>query len=162
MRDYDENANTCKNRRKACVRHQEFGIEKIITHSVNYIALIRLNRPIQFGPKMKPICLPFGGNHIPEPLLNSNLVVTKRNGDADVTLSEISSCRTSTPASLCTVEYNRYSCGAQGLLMNQFENRRMVLEGINSNHSTRCFTNRYSVFTHIRSYGDWLSQNMKM
>lgn len=175
VRDYNENADSCKNSRKPCVQYQEFGIEKIIKHSgyvrsynrgylrvANDIALIRLNRTIEFGPKKKPICLPFGGNRIPEPPVNCNLVVTKRNSDANVTLSEISSCQISNQANLCTVEYNRMSCGGDGLLMHQFENQRMVLEGINSDHSTRCSTNRNSVFTQIRSYGEWLNQNMEM
>lgn len=64
LEDYDKNGNICDYGDKSCTHYQRFGIEKIIPHSAynnvtkaNDIALIRLDREIQFGTKTKPICL---------------------------------------------------------------------------------------------------------
>lgn len=51
----------------------KFGVEKIILHST--LALIRLDRPIQFGPNLMAVCLPFGRNRIPEPSIDSHLTL---------------------------------------------------------------------------------------
>lgn len=162
---------------------QQFGIEKIIAHSEfqrsrhrisNDIALIRLDRSIQFGRKLKPICLPFGTNIVLEPPVHSVLTTTGWDLQKElVTKRAASVARWDTDR--CNEVYRvdethicargpGYSCrgDAGSPLIYKFD-QRMVLEGIVSSGAMDCANTKYpSVYTRVRHYGDWLSQNMEM
>lgn len=189
--DFIENGHVCDYGTKDCTHYQEFGIEKITPHSeytagrtraVNDIALIRLDKEVQFGSKMKPICLPFGSKYIPEPPVESMLTVSGWNNmgdlkaalkpkqDANITLWGTEKCRTVKQeveeTHICTVGSGNSSCyGDSGSpLMYQFASSRMLLEGILSFSSKfSCTDSDYLVvYTRVRSYRDWLDQNMEM
>lgn len=184
---FDEKGNICDYGTQNCTHYQEFGIEQIILHkysynltySVNDIALIRLDRPIEFTKNLKPICLPFGGNVAKEPEVGSSLtisgwgytmekieVVAKR--AAFITLQDSEKCKEQFDVDethLCAVEDGRTTCKGDsgGPLMNQFARRRMFLEGIVSYGISNCTDTRFpSVFTRVRSYGQWLDDKMDM
>lgn len=164
--------------------HQLFGIEKIIPHSgyindsaINSIALIRLNRSIEFGHRMKPICLPFGINAIPEPTVNSSLTVTgwfdwdekkmvaKR--EAIFTHVEMKKCKKIWPGFVHEGHiWARDQCvgDAGSPLMNyELTRGRMFLEGIHIFRSRHCiFVGRPAVYTRVRDFGQWLDKNMEM
>lgn len=186
--DYDEKGEICDYGTSNCTHYQQFGIDKIICHSsytrsnfrvVNDIALIRLNSSIQFGPKMKPICLPFGSNRISEPSADSFLIVTgwgltmeenefpaKR--DVTISLWQKDMCNQVfrvDETHICAVEAGKNSCNGDsgGPLMYEFSRRRMVLEGIVSYGIKNCRNTHFpGVYTRVRSYGDWLDQQMEM
>lgn len=177
---YDVNGDICDNRNKNCAHYEEYGIEKIIKHRDfnvesrshklrvnNNIALIRLDRAIEFGPNRKPICLPFGGNHIPEPPLGSNLTVPGRESDKNVTLHKREMCDARPllidETKICTVSEDFIE---PDYLVHHFEHQRVVLEGIYS-HALRdwsltgIFLHRL-LFTPVRNYSAWLDENMEM
>lgn len=179
--NYGDNNRICDYGTENCRYYQQFGIGKIIPHEeyngpnlfVHDIALIRLNRPIQFGPRMKPICLPFGSNRIQEPteqtlltisgwgkIAGENKPLTKR--DATITLLSTQNCYLPTMHGqhLCAVGSGRNAGSGDfgGPLMYQYQSGQMVLEGVSSHYIGSC--NRASFFPRVRSYGDWLNQNM--
>lgn len=176
---------------KECTHYQEFGIEKITPHTeytasrtraVNDIALIRLDKEVQFGSMMKPICLPFSANYIPEPAVESKLTVSgwndmddlravlKAKQEANITIWDTEKCRTIKKevedTHICAVGTDKNLCyGDSGSpLMYQFYTSRMFLEGILSYSSNfSCTISDYLVvYTRVRSYSDWLDQNMEM
>lgn len=181
---YDVNGHICDYGIDNCTHYQEFGIEKIIPHSqymwtetrkLNNIALIRLDREIQFGPKMKPICLPFGSKTIPEPPVDSSFTVSgwvnrkekqlTLKHDAPITLWELEKCKTVWNVDETHICTENECVGEAGtpLMDYQFARRRMVLEGVQSFHSPNCTNPRHPlVYTRVRIYHDWLDQNMEM
>lgn len=180
--------NYCDYGTNNCTQYQEFGIEKIIVHSeftktfthvLNDIALLRVDRPIQFGPKMKPICLPFGENNIPEPEVSSIMTVAgwgltmvenekpaKR--AVSIQLWKTEKCNEVfhvDGSHLCAAEAGKNSCNGDsgGPLMSEFAIRRMVLEGIVSYGVRDCKNNKFpGVYTRVRHFYDWLNQQMIM
>lgn len=186
---FGEDGKICDYGTENCTIYQQFGVEEIIVHSdyiskinstYNDIALIRLDRSIRFiENKMKPICLPFGSNHIREPTMESiltisgwgltmevNEVVAKREATIFIVLPSM--CLRFFDVDdthLCAIASDRNSCNGDsgGPLMQQFLRRRMVLEGIASYGFRDCKnTNWPGVYTRVRSYGNWLDQNMRM
>lgn len=135
-----------------CTHYQEFGINQIwVIFSIN-IALIRVNRPIQFGPMMKPICLPFGRNNIPEPPIGTVLTgLGQRSWPTFVKCVRNFTINTELEKKLFKTTNPCYPVGG-GPVMHQFAPQRMVLEGI----------------VHIFSYdltlssGKWLERTMRM
>lgn len=182
------NGTNCDYGTKNCTHYQRFGIDKIIVHRgfrklrkviKNDIALLRLDRRIQFGAKLQPVCLPFGGNNIPEPTPESLLTISGWGLTAEqnevpakrsVTVSvwEKQRCRETFEVDdthICAVLPGKNSCNGDsgGPLMNMFKRRRMVLEGIVSFGTTDCSaTDLPGVYTRVRSYGAWLEENIKM
>lgn len=170
-----------------CTDYQEFGIEKIIPHReyrqnlyqvVNDIALIRLDRPIEFGPNMLPICLPFGNSRIEEPRDNYTLtiagwgltmerveVVGKRAATVNLWPSTRCNAMRTDNRHLCAVAPDKNICSGDsgGPLMNHFKQRFMALEGIISTGLRNCRNTEYpGVFTRVRSFEQWLNNNMEM
>lgn len=171
-----------------CRNYQEFGIDKIIIHDKfnvnntyvgNDIALIRVDRPIQFSNVTQPICLPFGSNQIEEPSVTTALTVTgwgltmaaNDNGgklDAVISLRERNNCNKHFRVDerhLCAVEVGKNSCNGDsgGPLMQQIDRKKMALEGIVSYGIRNCTNTNYpGVYTRVRSYGEWLSEQMEM
>lgn len=184
---YDEDGHICDYGSDSCDHYQLFGIEKIIVHgsynraveSVSHnIALIRLDRRIHFGSKMKPICLPF---RVTEPDIDTRLTVTgwadnMENGAgrakhaADVPLLDTERC----VFLKSSYVYEKLLCAGRlpsepckndvgSPLMYQFSSRRMVLEGIISYGIVLCSErNSPIIYTRVRSYGEWLRHEMKM
>lgn len=185
--DFEE-GHKCDYGTNNCRHYQSFGIDKIIVHSdyrklhkgvQNDIALLRLKKEIQFGPKMQPVCLPFGGNNIPEPTAESLLTISGWGLTADarevaakrsVTVSvwETEKCKATFEVDethICAVLPGKNSCNGDsgGPLMNMFKRRRMVIEGIVSSGTIDCtLTDLPGVYTKVRSYGAWLEENMQM
>lgn len=164
-----------------CLIYLEYGIAKIIPHEgfndvnlfVHDIALIRVNRPIEFGRRMKPICLPFGSNRIQEPTESTLLTIAgwgtsvgennslaKR--DAAITLLSSKRCYLSPEHGqhLCAIGSGMSTGSGDfgGPLMHQYQSGQMVLEGVSTHYIGNC--TRASFFPRVRSYGDWLNQNM--
>lgn len=191
--DYDKHGDICDYGTESCTHYLHFGIEDIIVHSdykrtadhvVNNIALIRLDRSIQLGNRIKPICLPFGNNFISEEPVTSALTVigwrkTLANNDfvakseKSVILSKTERCKAIFAldnTNICVVESDSNAFKG-GLLMREFAHRRWVLEGIASSISIGyseikdCSeVNRETsrVYTRVRSYADWLNEKMEM
>lgn len=183
---YDELGRICDYGIESCKHYQEFGIENIVVHSeftvsasrvANDIALIRLDRPIQFGAKLQPICLPFGNNHIREqpeeaPLIATgwgnpmdiNYIAAKR--AAIVTAWKTDNCKElqwGDGKLICAVGPDDRCRGDGGdSLMHQFAHQRMVLEGIASFGNRQCQTDVADVYTRVRSYGEWLKEKIEM
>lgn len=186
---FDRNGTICDYGTERCGHYQTFGIDKIIPHR-NFndrafngrydIALIRLNRPIQFTPEMRPVCLPFGRNRRDEPTKDNVLTVSgwgltmekyeyiaKRSVSINLWTTE--RCKEQFPqvdgTRLCAVALGKNSCNGDsgGPLMYQFERKRMVLEGIVSFGAFDCnYTELPGVYTRVRSYEQWLNFNMEM
>ncbi|KAH8409749.1 hypothetical protein KR222_003691 [Zaprionus bogoriensis] len=183
-----ERGNKCDYGTANCTNYQLFGIDRVIVHrgfrqlrkgATNDIALVRLDRRIQFGSKMKPVCLPFGDNNIPEPTAESLLTISGWGITADET--EVAAKRSVTVSvwdtercketfdvdetHICAVLPGKNSCNGDsgGPLMNMFKRARMVIEGIVSFGIRDCtLTDLPGVYTRVRSYGDWLDKNMEM
>ncbi|KAH8409750.1 hypothetical protein KR222_003690, partial [Zaprionus bogoriensis] len=171
-----------------CQKYQRFGIEEKIVHVsflerslriANDIALLRLDRRIRFGYKLKPICLPFGSNNALEPAAGSLLTVSGWGRSSDrhndsrkrgitVVLSDAAQCNESLTideAQVCTGEEGKHTCSGDlgGPLMNLMTQRRMLLEGIVSYGFIDCLdTDLPSVYTRVRSFGAWIENNMRM
>lgn len=186
---FDSAGNICDYGTANCRHYQDFGIEKIIPH-ISYnnvtfngrydIALIRLNRPIQFTPKMMPICLPFGGEHRDEPTTDNFMTVSGWGStmEANETIAKRSASINRWPTDMCEKVYThgdekrfcavavgKNSCNGDsgGPLMYHFDRNRMVLEGIVSYGALDCtFTDLAGVYTRVRSYEEWLNLNMEM
>lgn len=139
------------------------------------IALLRLDRSIQFGTKMKPICLPFGANNIPEPETNTMLIASgwgntfngvynpaKRAVSVPLWSKETCYQPPRDASQVCAGIYSQGVCNGDsgGPLMFQFETNRMVLEGITSYGSGPCSSQ--DVYTSVRYYEDWITNTMIM
>lgn len=184
---FDVNGHICDYGTKNCTPYQDFGIDAIIPHNkysadnsiVNDIGLIRLDRAIEFGPKLTPICLPFGNNNIAEPTVNSVLTVagwhlsvdsnaSPAKRDVATTIWETDKCNNPSfdnKQHLCVVESGKGICnGDSGApLMYQFERRRLSLEGIVSYGIQNCTQSRTpGVYTRVRFYEGWLRHNIQM
>lgn len=154
---YDESGHICDYTNKNCLHYQEFGIEEIIPYISGDIALIRLDRPIQFGPKMKPICLPFGNNRIETPRRESTFTAAGWRTDGDGKGVQIFTFRPQFHLYILPF-LNKIKPFA---IMYQFAPQRMVLEEIIFEYN---FTNdaSFSAYTSVRHCKNWLDQNMKM
>lgn len=191
--DYDKHGNICDYGTESCTHYLQFGIEDIIVHSdykrtedysLNNIALIRLDRSIQLGNRIKPICLLFGKNLIPEEPVNSTLTVIGwgqilanndfvAKSEKSVILSKTERCKaifSVDKTNICVVESDLNPFKG-GLLMREFAHRRWVLEGIASSINIGYSeikdysdVNRETsrVYTRVRSYADWLNEKMEM
>lgn len=139
-----------------CTHYQEFGIDQM-THSL-WIGLIRVNRPIQFGPMMKPICLPYGRNYIPEPPSGSmlaSLEYSTRWTETDKCFRNVTIARTSYVILWLKFAPRTKPCyGVFGkFFMYQFAPQRMVLKVVK--YIPRCnFL--------LRPLGDWLDSTMRL
>lgn len=177
--DYDENGNMCDYGTTTCTHSQEFGVEKIIPHSGynritrdNDIGLVRLDREIHFGTKMKPICLPFGSNRVPQPRVNNNFIVAGRLFRRDkkyysnATLCGPGENEVINKSKICVVtdEYNSCNDNLGRPLMKQYDERRVVLEGIysHSNYLDSDDPDCPEIYTRVSSYRRWLDENMDM
>ncbi|XP_034488882.1 phenoloxidase-activating factor 1-like [Drosophila innubila] len=184
------NGQKCDYGISTCQHCQRVGIDEIIVHKnylvndrtkiLNDISLVRLKKRIKFTDTLKPICLPFGINsHIVEPSADTWVTVTgwgRTSSLADsiakravsIPLWTKSRCLNDTrrdESQICAGISGRGSCHGDsgGPLMHEFENRRMVLEGIVSYGVIECATPTFpGVFTRVRSFSDWIEINMIM
>lgn len=184
---FDDDGHMCDYGSDSCDHYQLFGIDKIIVHGgynrevesiAHNIALIRLDRRIHFGSKMKPICLPF---RVTEPDVDTMMTVTgwadnmetgagKAKYAADVPLLSTDKC----VFLKYSFVYEKLICAGRlptepckndvgSPLMYQYSSRRMALEGIISYGDTQCSArNNPMIYTRVRSYGEWLRYEMKM
>lgn len=184
---FDVNGRICDYGTKSCTLYQDFGINEIISHDkysavnsiVNDIALIRVDRAIVFGPKLTPICLPFGNNNIAEPSVNNVLTVagwhlSVNNNDSPAkrdmatTIWETDKCENPSfdnKKHLCVVESGKSICNGDsgGPLMYQFERSRLSLEGIVSYGMQNCTQSQTpGVYTRVRFYERWLRNHIRM
>lgn len=170
----------------SCKHYKVFGIEKIIVHSgyhrnissvINDIALIRVAYPIGLNDWTQPLCLPFGNNRILEPNVGSLLVETgwgtivnnfTERLETAVSLLETEKCNqhfSLDNSQICAVRAgNNPPKVCSGCpLMQEFSRKRMVLVGfatdIVRDSGNSNFLNDY---TRVRSYGDWLNEQMEM
>lgn len=171
---------------ESCKEYELFKIETIKVHSdimlvgkqTNNIALIRLDRDITFGPKVQPICLPFGKNKIDPPETGSFLtvagwwttmfpsdVVAKRS--ESIAFWNTTACHEADldkKTQYCGVKPGRSPCPSEfgSPLMNMFERRRMVLEGIAYSAVTGCPGQDVgTLFTQVRPYGKWIEETIR-
>lgn len=143
------------------------------------IALLRLSKPIKFGPKLKPICMPYETkNSMEEPLYPANLTMSvwahtlKQHETAVkrhkcVRIVSRKDCKIQVEETqLCSdyVQEGEVCYGDSGApLMSIYDEKRMVLEGILSTGPNNCTdTNSPLLFTRVRSYLDWLLHKMDM
>lgn len=182
------NRRTCDYGAAQCQHFQRFGVEEKTVHSsfreqslriVNDIALLRLDRKIRFGSKLKPICLPVGSDITPAPAADDFLTISgwgrtslhhtappKR--IASVVLWNPEQCNESLSldeAQICTGDPSKHTCSGDlgGPLMQLMPRGRMLLEGIVSYGFVDCLnTDLPSVYTRVRSYGAWIENNMRM
>lgn len=182
------NRRTCDYGTAQCQHYQRFGIEETTVHSsfrdqslriINDIALLRLDRKIRFGSKLKPICLPIGSDIHPAPAPESLLSISgwgrtsmqhtyppKRR--SIVVLWNAEQCNESISldeTQLCTGDPSKHTCSGDlgGPLMKFLPNSRMLLEGIVSYGFVDCLnTDLPSVYTRVRSYRAWIENNMRL
>lgn len=160
---YDESGHICDYTNKNCSHYQEFGIEKIIPSLFYGIALIRLDRPIQFGPKLKPICLPFGNNRIEELRTGATFTAagwhTEQKGKADRNFIFKSDYCVDKRRVYC---YLTFENGIElYAIMYQFAPQRMVLEAIPTQYIS-LGSLVLSSYTQVRNYKGWLDHYMQM
>lgn len=171
-----------------CQHYQHFDIaEKIIhenytsfrndieryTSYHNNIALLRLNQSVVFTDQLRRICLPF---NLPELHVNTPLTLSgwgmgylgfnKEYGKRAISIPLWDSAK-------CMADQEQICAGYHGNnwcdndpgspLMFQFQNGRMILEGILS-HSIGTCMNKSSptYFTNVRSYQQWIISNMRV
>lgn len=171
---------------ESCKDYDFFNIEHITPHSdltligkqTDNIALIRLDRDIVFGPKMQPVCLPFGKNKIDAPEDGSFLTVagwwtTLFPSDVVAKRSEAVAFWNTTGCQEADLDKNTQYCGVKpgqspcttesgSALMNMFERRRMVLEGIAYSKTSHCpGTDVGTLYTQVRPYGKWIEEAIK-
>ncbi|XP_034488883.1 CLIP domain-containing serine protease 2-like [Drosophila innubila] len=184
------NGQKCDYGTSTCQHFQRIAIEEIIVHKdymeddrmrlLYDISLLRLTKRIQFTDGLKPICLPFGNNsHIVEPSADTWVTLTgwgRTSSLADpiakravsIPLWTKSRCLNDTrrdESQICAGISGRGSCHGDsgGPLMHEFENKRMVLEGIMSYGGKECATfTSPGVCTRVRSFGDWIEINIRM
>lgn len=142
------------------------------------IALLRLSKPIKFGPKLKPICMPYQRrNSKMEPLYPANLTMsvwahplqqheTAVKRHKCVRIVSRKNCKIQVEETqLCSdyVQEGEVCNGDSGAPLMSIYGNRMVLEGILSTGPNNCTdTNSPLIFTRVRSYLDWLLKNMDM
>lgn len=138
-----------------CTHYQEFGIDRININA--WIGLIRVNRPIEFGPMMKPICLPYGRNYIPEPQIGSVLTSLghrTRWTETDKCFRNVTIAKTSYGILELKSSRRTKPCyGSYDFFMYQFAPQRMVLEVLK-------YIPRHNFI--LRSLGDWLDSTMRL
>lgn len=127
---------------------------------------------------MWPICLPFGKNSIQALEANFTLtisgwgltmeqmeVVGKRHATVSLWPSTRCNAMRTDNKHLCAVAPGQNICSGDsgGPLMYHFKPRYMALEGIISTGLRNCKNTEYpGVFTRVRSYEQWLNNNMEM
>lgn len=172
-----------------CSFYKHFGIQTTtvhenymkdrVTHALyNDIALLRLDRNVIFGEVMRPVCLPF---NITEMVPNRLLIVAgwgaslqmKDNPSkraVSVPILGRTECQYNLTSLMCAgvtsrnFDQKRSTCSGDsgGPLMNHFEPKRMVIEGIVSfSPGTNC-GEFPSYFTRVRYFLDWINDNMYM
>lgn len=172
-----------------CSSYQLFGIEHIKVHE-NYrwenhvlhndIALIRLNRTIQFGNKFQPVCLPT--INVREPINGTMLTVAgwgreqglnefvaKRAVDVPL-VTDSDYCQYQDESRICAgvvssnINYGKASCNGDsgGPLMQQWRRQKMMIEGIVSFiQGSSCINNYYAThYTRVRNYMSWIEENV--
>ncbi|KAH8409684.1 hypothetical protein KR222_001602, partial [Zaprionus bogoriensis] len=130
----------------------------------------------RFGTRMKPICLPFGMQHLP----NDTKLTVSGWGDSltfkdkpakravTVPLWSKDQCSSEISADdnqICAGETGKNSCNGDsgGPLMHQFEAKRMVIEGIVSQGFATCGNQFFPVsFTSVRSFLPWIDSKIRM
>lgn len=147
----------CNDGTENCTHYQEFGIDRINRNA--WIGLIRVNRPIEFGPMMKPICLPYGRNYIPEPQFDIVFAIVgyrTRRTETDKCFMNVTIARRS--YGILSLEFapTTKPCyrGYDKFLMYQFAPQRMVLYTL--------FEQIYRSNSIWRSLGDWLDNTMRL
>lgn len=128
---------------------------------------------------MQPICLPFGKNkNISEPQPNGFLPVSgwwssefPKDGigkrSETVSLSNTTVCTEAAPdkdTQLCGVTISQSPCALEygSPLMNMFQRKRLVLEGIAYNAVGVCSdSNVATLYTKVRSYEKWIENSIK-
>lgn len=182
------NKNICDYGNETCTHYQQFGIDDIIVHSgykydlynsVHDIALIRLDRPILFGKKLKPICLPFEDKAKYEPEVGTLLTISgwgrtmqenyyPQKRDAVISPTTKEDCKKKfrvDDTHICAVGEKENTCNGDsgGPLMYQFSRRAMLLIGVVSYGGVDCTnTTIPGVYTKVRNYEQWLNDNMHM
>lgn len=174
-----------------CSSYQFFGIEDIIKHENNEmngkilnndIALIRLNRTIQFDNKMQPICLPHAnmtelvtGTMLTvagwgKSYVENETYVAKRAVQAPLVTNAVA-CEFQSNTKMCagvvsglTSEAKTACAGdSGGPLMRQFEIRKMMIEGIVSFVQGSCINDFFAThYTRVRYYLSWIAENVCM
>lgn len=161
------------------IKHKEYRKDKNkILH--NDIALLRLDSRIQFNNKMQPVCLP--NVNVKEPDNKTTLTVvgwgtTSINTDRIAKRSvgiklQTDGCEYSDDSRLCaavlpskgTVAKTTCDGDCGGPLMQEWQIRRMVIEGIVSFlQGGSCLTKFFPThYTRVRHYMNWLEENMCM
>lgn len=163
------------------IKHEEYRKDKNkILH--NDIALLRLDSRIQFNNKMQPVCLP--NVHAKEPDGNTTLTVVgwgstsvdrdriAKRGVGIKVLTNSTICEYLDDGRLCAAvlpskrNVPRTTCDGDsgGPLMQEWQKRRMVIEGIVSFlQGGSCLSNFFPThYTRVRHYMNWLEEHMCM
>lgn len=182
-----ENEPFCDYGTASCQRFQYFRIAEKKVHSdyklsprrENDIALLKLDRDIVLGPKMQPVCLPFGQNkNISEPYPSSLLTlsgwwnaerpkddIAKRS--ATVGFDNTTICHEANPdkaTQVCGYVSGLGPCTVElgSPLMYMFLRRRLVLEGFAYGNIGKCpGTDVGTLYTQVRSYEIWIENSIK-
>lgn len=174
-----------------CSSYQFFGIEHIIIHESNEmngkilnhdIALIRLNRTIQFDNKMQPVCLPHAnmtelvtGTMLTvagwgKSYVQNETYVAKRAVQAPLVTNPVV-CEFQSMTKMCAgvvsglTSKAKTACAGDsgGPLMRQFERRKMMIEGIVSFVQGSCINDFFAThYTRVRYYLSWIAENVCM
>lgn len=170
-----------------CSSYQFFGVEHIKVHwnyridkyaLHNDIALIRLNRPVQFDNILQPVCLPT--IDVREPV-SGDLLTVAGWGKAHVVnetvakravelpfLTDFGLCQFQDESRFCAgvistlIHHARTPCSGDsgGPIMQQRRNK-MIIEGIVSFIQGRCINNFFAPhYTRVRNYMTWIEENM--
>lgn len=172
-----------------CTSYLHFGIDYIKIHEdyilyerlVNDIALLRLDRSVPFDHVMKPVCLP--NVNVREPDINTILTVAgwgeyQIHGDrrtvpakrtVDIPLVEDTElCILKDDSRICAaalaLDYTKRKSACPGdgggPLMQQWQKRKMVIEGIVSLGGGACGVNVPTHYTRVRHYLSWIEENV--
>lgn len=174
-----------------CSAYLDFGISNIKVHEKfvkdihgiirNDIALIRLGRKIIFNEFLKPVCLP--KIYMKEPDNSTTLTVSgwgksfeeneelaKRAVDVPL-LIDSKVCEYEDEGIFCAAVLSsnrdevRTTCAGDsgGPLMQQWQKRRMVIEGIVSYGQSNCYSMFFPThYTRVRNYLNWIEENVNM
>ncbi|KAH8420894.1 hypothetical protein KR222_008655 [Zaprionus bogoriensis] len=170
-----------------CQHYQLFGIAEQIVHE-NYsnfhndIALLRLDRRINFTDKLRPVCLPFDLSELNDKtgvtiagwglsyteddkplkrsvntfLWNQTLCLGDSSADENQICGGDLSVNGSTGASSCSGD-------SGGPVMREFKPNYMALEGIISHGVGGCISEYFpSYFTRVRSFLSWIDDKICM
>lgn len=153
-----------------CPYFQRYGIKNVIAHPsfginnegrvTNNIALLELDRRIEFDDTMKPICLPFGRSTPDDntPLIASGWGTTSMRRGRSMKRAvkvELERCPNRYANQFCGKKDNRRACNGDlgGPLMHKNRENNMVLEGI----ATECNEmSQTGVYIQVRRYEDWI------